>query len=53
MMEKSFLRPLRPERWITCLAAAAVGTPIIKTVLPGLGSWFKPGVAHTFTLVAF
>ncbi|MBF0461393.1 MAG: Gx transporter family protein [Magnetococcales bacterium] len=43
----------RGELLIAYLAAAAVGTHLLESALPGLGPWFKPGLANTFTLVAF
>ncbi len=43
----------RRELLIAYLAAAAVGTHLLEAALPGLGPWFKPGLANTFTLVAF
>ncbi|MBF0162446.1 MAG: Gx transporter family protein [Magnetococcales bacterium] len=43
----------RRQLLISYLAAAAVGTHLLEAALPGLGPWFKPGLANTFTLVAF
>ncbi|MEO5340610.1 MAG: Gx transporter family protein [Magnetococcus sp. MYC-9] len=43
----------RGELLIAYLAAAAVGTHLLETALPGMGPWFKPGLANTFTLVAY
>ncbi|MEO5349634.1 MAG: Gx transporter family protein [Magnetococcus sp. YQC-3] len=48
----SILQP-RPELLIAYLAAAAVGTHLLEAALPGLGPWFKPGLANSFALVAF
>ncbi|MEO5363289.1 MAG: Gx transporter family protein [Magnetococcus sp. DMHC-8] len=49
----SLLSQPRTELLIAYLAAAAVGTHLLEAALPGLGPWFKPGLANTFTLVAF
>ncbi|MBF0625758.1 MAG: Gx transporter family protein [Magnetococcales bacterium] len=35
------------------LAAAGVAAHVLEATLPGLGPWFKPGLANLFTLVAF
>ncbi len=53
MSTQGFMRQPRPELLIAYLAAAAVSTHILETALPGFGPWFKPGLANTFTLVAF
>lgn len=53
MITKTSLPQPRQELLIAYLAAAAVGTHILEATLPGLGPWFKPGLANTFTLVAF
>ncbi|MBF0186934.1 MAG: Gx transporter family protein [Magnetococcales bacterium] len=48
--------PPRQERrralWITYLAAAATVTHLFESTLPGLGPWFKPGLANVFALIA-
>ncbi|MBF0400947.1 MAG: Gx transporter family protein [Magnetococcales bacterium] len=43
----------RRQLLIAYLAAAAVGTHLLESALPGLGPWFKPGLANSFTLVAY
>lgn len=43
----------RRELLIAYLAAAAVAAHLLESTLPGLGPWFKPGLANTFTLVAY
>ena len=35
------------------LAAAGVAVHVLESALPGLGPWFKPGLANIFTLAAF
>ena len=53
MSVKGLMRRPRQELLVAYLAAAAVSTHILESVLPGIGPWFKPGLANTFTLVAF
>ncbi|MBF0124379.1 MAG: Gx transporter family protein [Magnetococcales bacterium] len=45
--------PVYRDLWVAYLAAAAIATHILEASLPGLGPWFKPGLANIFTLVAF
>ena len=49
-------RPSLPElrgkaRWLALLLLA-VGMHVLEAALPGLGPWFKPGLANIVTLVA-
>lgn len=53
MIQRAWTPQPRQELLIAYLAATAVGTHILEAALPGLGPWFKPGLANTFTLVAF
>ena len=53
MNQTLLLTQPRRELLIAYLAAAAVGTHLLESTLPGLGPWFKPGLANTFTLVAY
>lgn len=43
----------RRELLIAYLAAAAVAAHLLEAALPGFGPWFKPGLANSFTLVAY
>lgn len=47
------ISPIRRDLIIGHLAAAAVTAHILESALPGFGPWFKPGLANTFSLVAF
>lgn len=53
MMSSSYVPQPRRELLIAYLSAAAVATHVLESSLPGFGPWFKPGLANTFTLVAF
>ncbi|MBF0184263.1 MAG: Gx transporter family protein [Magnetococcales bacterium] len=48
----SRIRQPRQVLWIAYLAAAATGTHMLETGLPGFGPWIKPGLANTFSLIA-
>ncbi|ABK42762.1 heptaprenyl diphosphate synthase component I [Magnetococcus marinus MC-1] len=50
---KTSLTPLRRDLLIGYLAVAAVAAHMLEATLPGLGPWFKPGLANVFTVVAF
>ncbi|MGN7610775.1 Gx transporter family protein [Magnetococcales bacterium HHB-1] len=43
----------RPEILIAYLAAMATAVHALETILPGIGPWFKPGLANIFTLTAY
>ncbi|MEO5365007.1 MAG: Gx transporter family protein [Magnetococcus sp. WYHC-3] len=43
---------LRRDLWMAHLSAAAIAAQVLESMLPGLGPWFKPGLANIFTLVA-
>ncbi|MBF0159219.1 MAG: Gx transporter family protein, partial [Magnetococcales bacterium] len=45
--------PAQRDLWIAYLAAAAIAAHLLESSLPGLGPWFKPGLANILTLVAF
>lgn len=45
--------PLRRRLLVAHLAAAAMAAHLLEATLPGLGPWFKPGLANLFTLTAF
>ncbi|MEG3638194.1 Gx transporter family protein [Magnetococcus sp. PR-3] len=47
------ITPLRRDLLIGYLAVAAVAAHMLEATLPGLGPWFKPGLANVFTVVAF
>ena len=53
MREEGLMPQPRHELLMAYLSAAAVVAHILEAALPGLGPWFKPGLANTFTLVAF
>nr|CRH07830.1 putative heptaprenyl diphosphate synthase component I [Candidatus Magnetococcus massalia] len=44
---------LRRDLLIGYLSVAAVAAHVLEANLPGLGPWFKPGLANIFTVVAF
>ncbi|MBF0310816.1 MAG: Gx transporter family protein [Magnetococcales bacterium] len=44
---------LRRDLWFGNLAGLAIAAQMLEAFLPGLGPWFKPGLANIFTLVAF
>ncbi|MBF0285414.1 MAG: Gx transporter family protein [Magnetococcales bacterium] len=43
---------LRRELLTAHLAAAAIAAHVVESLLPGVGPWFKPGLANIFSLVA-
>lgn len=45
--------PLRQRLLVAHLAAAALAAHLLESTLPGLGPWFKPGLANLFTLTAY
>ncbi|OSM01373.1 Gx transporter family protein [Magnetofaba australis] len=44
------LHPLRRDLLAAWLTAAAIAAHVAESALPGLGPWFKPGVANLFVV---
>lgn len=47
------ISPLRRRLLLGYLAAAAIVAHVLESALPGLGPFFKVGLANTFTLLAY
>ncbi|MDX8402365.1 MAG: Gx transporter family protein [Mariprofundaceae bacterium] len=52
MTDRPALRDLRRQARLLALLALAGAIHVLESALPGLGPWFKPGLANIVTLLA-